>query len=263
MQHYHQALSTQTTTSNPDELLSGGAFLRHFLLLIYDICIPMPDDAIGPNMWTIHLSHLQRIATMRHERFGYEPHAYIIWYICELDMYACLLGSGNCDFIRSILEQNILPPLDQQVPYVAPLLPRGSPADEIPGYHDILALNQAIVIQTAKLAQIAQTFRREAAESDVIGPGTAARWQATVMQLQSEMITLWSQAFPHYLHAGDPRAGEKLPNRVRYVFEHASVTVPSAKACMLTSSTGFRSLPQRNNIQQDKHVSRTAAHPCC
>lgn len=226
MQHYHQALSTQTTASNPEELLSSGVFLRHFLLLIYDICIPMPDDSIGTNMWTIHLSHLQRIATMRHERFGYDPHAYIIWCICELDMYACLLGNGSCDFIRTILEQNILPPLEQQVPFVAPIISGPSPSDEMSSHQDILALNQAVVIQTAKLAQIAQTFRSEAtASGDMIAPGTTARWQATVLQLQREMVTLWTQAYPQYLNVNDPRAGERLPHRVRYVFEH--VRTPS------------------------------------
>lgn len=223
MQHYHQALSAQSTSSRPEELLSSGVFLRHFLLFIYDICMPIPDDSGGTDMWTIHLSHLQRIATFRSERFGYEPHGYILWCICELDVYACLLGSGNCDFVQTILLQNMLPPLDQQVPSVMPSLPGSYLADELSTYHEILALNQGIIIQTAKLAQMAQSFRNEASVTDTVAPGMTARWQAAVLQMQNELDAVWTQAYPQYLHSDAPRAAEKLPSRVRYVFEHVGV----------------------------------------
>lgn len=223
MQHYHQALSAQSTSSSPEEFLSSGVFLRHFLLFIYDICMPIPDDSGGSDMWTIHLSHMQRIATFRWERLGYEPHGYILWCICELDVYACLLGSGNCDFVQTILSHNMLPPLDQQIPLVAPSVSGSYLADDLSTYHDILALSQGIVIQTAKLAQMAQTFRNEAMMTDPVAPGTTGRWQAAVSQMENELDTVWTQAYPHYLNPNDPRAAEKLPSRARYVFEHVGV----------------------------------------
>lgn len=263
MQHYHQALSAQTTASSPDELLSGGVFLRHFLLFIYDICIPMRDDSGDTDMWTIHLSHLQRIATLRYERFGYEPHAYLLWCICELDMYACLLGSGNCNFVRTILQHNMLPPLDQQLPLVVASLLGTYLANETSTFPDILALNQAIVIQTAKLAQIAQTYRNEAMDSDKISPGTTARWQAGVSQLQNELNAFWTQTYPQYLDSEDPRAaGEELPSRVRYVFEHVSTAGKGKFGCLRSVAdlqSGIRSIPKRNDIQPNEHVPRTAS----
>ena len=52
MQHYSQALSAQTTTLNPDELLSDGVFFRHYLLFIYDICIPFRgEENDSMNLW--------------------------------------------------------------------------------------------------------------------------------------------------------------------------------------------------------------------
>ena len=198
LQHYHQALSPQTTASSPDELFSDGAFFRHFLLFVYDICIPMQNEG-GSNMWAIHLDHLRRIATMRHERFGRDPHAYILWFICELDMYACLLGSGNCEFIRTVLQHNMLPPLEQQIPPMAASLSGPYFADEINLFPSVLNLNQGVLIHTAKLAQLAQSCRNEAADCRPVSPGVYARWQANVSQLQVELSSFWAQAYPEYL----------------------------------------------------------------
>lgn len=92
MQHYHQALSTAATPTTRDDLLSDGVFFRHFLLFIYDICIPMQTQDAGADMWALHLNHLREIALQRHRRAGHEPYAYITWSICELDMYVQRVG---------------------------------------------------------------------------------------------------------------------------------------------------------------------------
>ena len=223
LQHYHQALSAKSTASNPDELLHGGLFLRHFLLFIYDICLPKPHTSDSTDMWTIHLSHLLRISTLRYDRFGHEPHGYLLWVLCELDMYACLLGSGNCDFMSNVLQHNMLPPVDQQVPFEGDSSSGTHPANDISGFDEILVLNQAIVVQTAKLARIAQHFRNEAAQGSTIAPGTIATWQVNVTQLQTELNAIWLRSCPSSLATDDSRAGDKLPARVRYVFEHVSV----------------------------------------
>lgn len=219
MQHYHQGLSTQTNAPGADDLLSDGVFLRHYLLFVYDICIEAPDDQQDSELWPIHLQHLQRIATLRRERLGRDPHGYLIWSICELDMYACLLGSGNCDFFRSIMKHNMLPPLDQHIPSVS--LPPTGPylACEATIFPSVLSLNQGIVLRTAKMAQIAQSFRNEASHGGPIPADIHARWQATVSQLQSDLSTFWLQSCPPFLEAENPRSAARLPERVRYIFE--------------------------------------------
>ena len=221
IQRYTRALSAMTASSS-DDLLSDGVFLTHFLLFIYDICIPMQSDNGGADMWASHLHQLHRIATSRHERLGHEPHAYILWSICELDMYACLLGSGNCEFVRTVRQYNMLPPLDQQIPSLDPSVSSPYLANEASFFPSILALDRGLVIQTAKLAQSAHMFRNEAANSNSVSPGVYARWQARVTQLQSELSTLWIQSYPGFLDPESPEAGQKLPSRVRYVFEHVS-----------------------------------------
>ena len=222
LQHYHQALSSQTAAaSSPEELFSDGAFLRHYLLFIYDICVPM-QNAGGADMWAIHLTHLRQIATLRHERLGRDPHAYILWATCELDMYACLLGSGKCEFIQTVLQHNMLPPLDQQIPPLSLSLSGPYLANEISLFPPILNLNQGVVIQTAKLAQLAQNCRSEAADRHSVSPGVYARWQASVSQLQAELGSFWAKAYPEFLAPESSQAGRDLPPRVRYVFEHVS-----------------------------------------
>ncbi len=218
MQHYHRALSAQTVTSGANDLLSEGVFLRHFLLFIYDLCVPMSDDNGSTGMWKIHLDHLQQIAILRQERFGREPHAFVLWRLCGLDTYACLLGSGSCDFFRTVLQYNMLPPLNHQLPLTY------FPADESPVLKTILALNQGVLILTAKIAQIAQRFRHEAIR-DHMDPGNIARWQARVNQLQNELSTFWETSVPEYMDPEDFQSGEGLPSQARYIFEHVRTRI--------------------------------------
>lgn len=231
MQHYHKALAAQSTATSPNDLMQDGVFLRHFLLLVYDICIPMQvEDSGADSLWAGHLNHLRHIATQRQQSRGREPHGHILWTICELDMYACLMGSGSCDFVQTITSQNMLPPLEQQVPAVAdgrssalvPYLPH-----EARSFPAILHLKQGIVLRTAKLAQVAQSFRSEVMDRRPTSPGTYARWQAAVMGYQSDMHSFWQHAYPDHLGA-ESQASSALPGRVRSVFEEVSPIIHTA-----------------------------------
>ncbi|KAK4553012.1 hypothetical protein LTR86_009936 [Recurvomyces mirabilis] len=219
LQHYEHALSATVTPTTADHMLSDGVFLRHLLLFIYDICVPMASDHDGHVMWATHLSHLRTIAVQRHQRFGREPHGYLLWLICELDMNACLLGSGNCEFVRTMLQNDMLPTLDQQIP--ASLI--GSPysQNEARILPAIQRLNEGVVLNTIKLAQLAQACRSEAAAVAVPSPGANARWQAAVSRLQGELVNFWTASYPEFLGPDTWEAGRALPPRPRYVFEHA------------------------------------------
>ncbi|KAK3715258.1 hypothetical protein LTR37_007225 [Vermiconidia calcicola] len=235
LQHYHQALSSQTSAVSPDELLSDGAFLRHFLLFIYDICVPTQHEEGSAGMWAIHLNHLQRIATGRHEMRGRERLAYLVWTICELDIHACLLGSGSCGFARHALQFNMLPPIEQQMPFCVTSPSGPYFANEIPGIADILALNQGVLIHLANIAHVAQEIRQEAADQDAVSPGVTARWQATVSRLQADLSSFWGQRCPDYLALDPIASAQNLPYRVRYVFEHAYLMYQTATIYSRTS----------------------------
>ena len=130
------------------------------------------------------------------------------------------------------MHHNMLPALELQIPpltsdSIAPYL-----ANETSVFPAILALRQGVLIQTAKLAQAAQSFRHEAAGQTSVSPGSYARWQANVSQLQSELTLFWVQAYPEFLKPESAQAGHNLPSRVRYVFEYVSPTpIVPKQAC--------------------------------
>ncbi|KAK4615946.1 hypothetical protein CLAFUW4_09761 [Fulvia fulva] len=245
MQHYHQALAASASATSPNDLITDGVFFRHFLLFVYDICIPMQNED-GANMWAEHLNHLRRIATQRRNGTGSESYSHTLWVIMELDTAACLLGSGNCDFVRTIMEQVLLPPLAQQLPALTTTPSESTfPPQEAHIFPPILALNQSIVLQTATMAQTAQRFRHEAIKRDrVTSPGTWARLQANSAQLQSDMHTIWQRYCPEYLAPYTYRTGANLPERVQIVFEQATLRYHAAIIYARTSMfPGQRSFP--------------------
>ena len=198
LQHYHQAISPQTAASSSEELSSDGTFFRHFLLFVYDLCTPMRNEEDGADMRAIHLNHLRRIATERHRRLGREPYGYILWTICQLDLYLCLLGNGNCEFIQTIVNSNMLPPLDRQIPPASTSLSGPYLASEASIFPQILSLNQEIFLKTVKLAQRARSFRVEATGAASISATQYGAWAVEVSKLQVELSSAWSNACPGY-----------------------------------------------------------------
>lgn len=254
LQHYHQALSTAATPTTSDDLISDGVFLRHFLLFIYDICVPMDDDDGGDVMWAQHLDHLRQIAVQRFERNGREPLGYVLWSICELDMEACLLGKGSCEFFRTVLQYNMLPPLELQLPATGTSATRPYLPEETHIMPILLSLNQGVLAHTAKVAQMAQQCRTEvSARHASSSPGTYARWQASVSQVQNELLAFWSRSWPDFLGPDAPQAGYNLPSRARYIFQHAYILFQAAVIYARTSMfPGQRLIPTAN--QADIHA---------
>ncbi|EME39143.1 hypothetical protein DOTSEDRAFT_75032 [Dothistroma septosporum NZE10] len=245
MQHYHQALAASATATSPNDLISDCVFFRHFLLFVYDICIPMQNED-GANMWAEHLNHLRRIAAQRRGVFNNDSYSHTVWVIMELDIAACLLGSGNCDFVRTIMDQGLLPPLAQQIPSSSMSPGQGAfSPEEAHIFPPILALNQSIVLQTAALAQTAQRYRLEARSRDTApSPGTWARLQANSAQLQGDMHTTWQRYCPEYLVPYLFQTGVNLPERVKIVFEQATLRYHAAIIYARTSMfPGQRSIP--------------------
>lgn len=255
MSHYDKALSTQTAVSDANDLLSDGMFFRHFLLFVYDLCMLVDAGDPGANMWAEHLNHLRRIAVQRSARnagagAGGEPQAYILWLICNLDMYAGLMGHGNCDFIRDVVRHNMLPPLEQQIPSSSTT---NGPywSNEIATFPAVLALNQGVVIHTAKLAQAAQSFRAElAVNGRVSSPGTCAIYQAHVSRLQADLVTFWSDSYPDFLESSSVHAGRALAPRVRAIFEHVSPSTFNSPSSRLPALTGTPTRPSPSTMRR-------------
>nr|POE63455.1 hypothetical protein CFP56_04358 [Quercus suber] len=263
MQHYQEALISSVDPTKVDDMLSDGVFLRHFLLFIYDICVPMAIENGGATMWGEHLRHLLRLAIARRQRAGHEPLGYIVWTICELDMYACARGSGNCAFMSAVIQQGMLPELHEQIPRLGFELGTPYQADEVQVFPAILALNQRIVIQSAELARQRAGFgANDAAQgSKPTSPGHHAQWQAAASQAQSDLLSTWSKCYPSFLEPESVQAGHDLPPRVRFVFEH---TLALFYAAVIYSRTSMyprqRLSPIANQASIAIDTERRCAH---
>jgi hypothetical protein len=236
MQHYHRALDAHTTASTSRNLLSDGIFFRHFLLLVYDICLTTNTGADGEaDMWAKHLDQLRWLATQRHKVGGNgSSYAYTIWKICELDTYACLLGCGDGSFMQTMLQEGMLPAAELQIPMSTAVSQASAGAspyalEEISTFSAILDLHQVILAHVAQIATTAQQFRAEAQENEITLPATVARWQASTIQLQAALNASWLQAYPqqHVGPDGSSALVANLPERVRAVFEGVSVLYPA------------------------------------
>lgn len=102
-QHYQQALSAL----QDDDILSDGAFLTHFLLLIYEIAAAKTE---GSSLWAQRLAQLLRITLLRREFSGGERFPFIIWWICNIDLNALYSGAGRGDFVGAMLNNGMIPP---------------------------------------------------------------------------------------------------------------------------------------------------------
>ncbi|KAJ5973984.1 hypothetical protein N7481_011194 [Penicillium waksmanii] len=110
LQYYQQAFpSLQMSLRNNDDLVSDGLFLTHFLLLIYEVAAAEPH---GSNLWSHHISRLLHITFLRRNQYGREPHPFILWWICHIDLYALLSGAGTGEFVRAIIDHQMLPGSD-------------------------------------------------------------------------------------------------------------------------------------------------------
>jgi len=258
IEHYDRALSAQSPTPSTSAMLSDGVFLRHYLLFIYDISMTVDASNAGAGMWADHLKHLVRLTQNRVAHFGKEPHAFVMWSICSFDAYACLMGNGDCEYFRTILEDQILPPLGTAMSLTASpnSTNPGSSATSWPSeaqvFGVIMNLIRGVLVHTSKIAQAAQKFRAEAAERASVSPGRCARWQSQVFQLQNDLNNFWLQAYPDFLEKDSPTAGQSLDPRMRYVFEHVRkkkrirIAPKTSNQCPSTSKESKRKKRKEN-----------------
>ncbi|RHZ68851.1 hypothetical protein CDV55_106546 [Aspergillus turcosus] len=110
LHYYHLAfLSLQTSIWSDKDLLLDGLFLTHFLLLAYELAAAELD---GSSLWSHHISRLLHISALRRSTFGTEPYPHIIWWICNVDLYALLSGAGTGAFVQEAMENpDLLPGL--------------------------------------------------------------------------------------------------------------------------------------------------------
>jgi hypothetical protein len=77
-----------------------------YILTILQIAAAEPN---GSNLWSHHLSRLLHIAFLRRAKYGQEPHPFILWWVCHIDLYALFSGAGTGEFVQAIIDHQMLP----------------------------------------------------------------------------------------------------------------------------------------------------------
>ncbi|GAB1195332.1 hypothetical protein APSETT444_004590 [Aspergillus pseudonomiae] len=69
----------------------------------------MAAKSDGPSLWSYHISQMLEITFMRQSAFGVERFPFVIWWVCNIDFIALLSGAGAGDYVKTVLESDLLP----------------------------------------------------------------------------------------------------------------------------------------------------------
>jgi len=172
---------------------------------------------------------------MRREVFGRERYPHLIWWVCLVDIYAVLGGTGNGEFIDSILKNDFLPLPTEQ------LWPRPPPGSNLvfPEEHDflppVLIFNQKIAVLASQLGQLARELLSEASRHMYTASTTAhldfMDRQNRVFETQDTFRRTWAREVPDFISNA-----RSLPPRVQGVFDQAHALY---RTCILYSHTSM------------------------
>lgn len=222
-QHYHQAISSSLTA--PSDLNSDRLLYLHFLLLVYDICYATqgPSTPQDMNMWVQHIHHLLRIAQNRNGHTSGELQAYLLWYVLYLDVQASLSGNGTGDFVKAVINHEILLPdwRESKNTSRTMALQTAYPNDEKTVSASVYRFSNSTCVFGAKLVMLALRIRSEAAaqERHKFDPQLVAARQRLIAQMRNEFYNVRNTDYPSFLPKDSPHAGMHLPMLARVTFE--------------------------------------------
>jgi hypothetical protein len=235
LQHYQQALpALQSNLRSAEDLSSDGAFLTHFLLLVYEIAAA---EAEGSNLWAQHLAQLLRISLLRREVFGGERFPFITWWICNIDLYALFSGAGTGDFVGTMLNNDMIPPPSF---HLYPLGMDGASimyVEETDTLPIVLQLNYEVTVLAVRLGLLAKELKQEASHRtssfSLHEQHVDIRMrQSRILELQEALRQLW--VAPNIMLLGQRL--DLLPRRSQQLFQHASSLY---RACIIFSHTSM------------------------
>jgi Fungal specific transcription factor domain len=235
LQHYQQALpALQSNLRSAQDLSSDGAFLTHFLLLVYEIAAA---EAEGSNLWAQHLAQLLRISLLRREVFGGERFPFITWWIFNIDLHALYSGAGTGDFVGTMLNNDMIPPPSF---HLYPLGMDGSSimyVEETDTLPIVLQLNYEVTVLAVRLGLLAKELKQEASQErhgfSLHEQHVDIRMrQSRILELQESLRQLW--VAPNIMLLGQRL--DLLPRRSQQLFQQASSLY---RACIIFSHTSM------------------------
>jgi hypothetical protein len=153
----------------------------------------------------------------RASTLGTERYPYIIWFVCNIDLYALISGAGTGEFLKAMLENNMLPDSKSQL---YPLASSGYSViypEENATLPHILQLYYDTFVLASRLAFLASELRDDKVCYDTSSPTAASsKW---LYEIRGRLQQLWNSADNHYLC----QHMESLPQRSCEVFQNVSL----------------------------------------
>lgn len=154
---------------------------------------------------------------MRISQFGSEHYPYIVWLVCNIDLYALLSGAGTGEFLKAMLDNNLLPSSGSQLYPVAPSGHSVIYPEEHETLPSVLHFNRETFLLASRLAFLAADLRRS---DDCTGsprsPNQAFDPKRRLYEIRDSFHRLWDNPRAHYLCENM----KVLPQRSREVLQN-------------------------------------------
>lgn len=177
----------------------------------------------GSNLWSHHISRLLHISFLRRSKFGREPHPFILWWICHIDLYALLSGAGTGEFVRAIMDHQMLPASES---LLYPSAPEGYSV-VYPEEHDSLPVLMRLYADTfslaAQLGFLAAQLRRDKQSRPFSEFDQRSK---EICNLRRAFGRLWESPGVVYWHQNQ----DSLPRRSQEILQQVSLLMSMSLA---------------------------------
>ncbi|GKZ35312.1 hypothetical protein AbraIFM66950_005907 [Aspergillus brasiliensis] len=201
--HYDRVAALSHGSLCNEDLLSDALYLTHFLMLVYEV---VAADPSGSNLWSHHVSRLLHLALLRQSIPGAERFPCIAWWVCHVDLYALFSGAGTGEFVRAVLDNQLLLDLQSLCYPVGP-----SDSDYPHSDHNlplIMRLYYDTFILAIRMGLLAVETRGTKGSylHDYLGPQ-----QQELSEVRDVLIRLWGHQEVGYLYQN--QASLSLPSQ--------------------------------------------------
>lgn len=201
------------------------------------------------------MSRLLDLVFLRVQTFGNERFPYIVWWVCNIDLYALLSGIGRGEFLAAVIESHMLPGPESQL---YPVTPDGRSviySNEQNILPAVLQLHHETFILATRLGFLASEFRHG---NDSMSPNGFPHNSTKLYALRDRFKSLWGSSTAEYL----VQQMNQLPQRPREMMQNvrnlpSSVlsprTLPLTEVFRHLVSLAVSCMP---NFQCRQHVAR-------
>ena len=181
---------------------------------------------MGSSFWSQHLAQLLRITPTRHNLYGTELYPFIVWQVCLIDTNSVLSGTGNGEFVGTMLRSNLIPSGDEH-PLALGLAIASLPSISAETLRSVIDFNRTVCILAAHLGLLSREIREKIAQYDTGNHPQPNPLQTDIlhgrqriMDLQARLRRTWITQMPAQLALSYNNEG--LPEKVRGIYEHVS-----------------------------------------